>query len=474
MSDSKLQESKPLAGPRSRRLRRATIGLAAAVALVLGLYVYPEYARNRELQEAIAEADRLDPGWHFDDMEAARAAVPDAENSAPVVLAAAALLPNKWGRLVVARGTSLDDRLADLPLPQFLDDADLQVLRAELAKVTAALTKARELADRPRGYYPGKEELIKSHLVPAHTLVRMLTVDALLHSRDGDGDGAVRSCRAALNAGRSIGDGVAAISQKVRASCGLDAVHALERTLATGTASAKALEEMQRLLAEEDGEPLLLRFFRATRANYFQVLEVTRTGQFDRAAYNLRPSILGSTADDLIDRQRARGSEAAYLRWSTALVEIAKLPTETHRERLQQLTAPVQPLPSVIESLARGADWEMLARASAFNGLHAELRCATAALAAERYRLAEHRWPERLDALVPRYLAVVPIDPFDGRPLRLRRLPDGLVIYSVGPDQVDDGGRVDRKHPDQPGTDLGFQLWDEPGARATKVRHPHP
>jgi hypothetical protein len=54
----------------------------------------------------------------------------------------------------------------------------------------------------------------------------------------------------------------------------------------------------------------------------------------------------------------------------------------------------------------------------------------------------------------------VPTDLYDGQPLRLRRLDDGLVIYSVGPDGKDDGGKLDRQNPVGPGMDLGFQLWD--------------
>ena len=34
----------------------------------------------------------------------------------------------------------------------------------------------------------------------------------------------------------------------------------------------------------------------------------------------------------------------------------------------------------------------------------------------------------------------VPIDPFDGKPLRLTTKDGAIVVYSVGKDQVDDGG----------------------------------
>jgi hypothetical protein len=81
-------------------------------------------------------------------------------------------------------------------------------------------------------------------------------------------------------------------------------------------------------------------------------------------------------------------------------------------------------------------------------------------LAVERYRQARGDWPASLDKLVPGYLAFVPLDPLDGKPLRYRRLADGVVVYSVGPDREDNGGTLDRDNPTRAGTDLGYRLWD--------------
>lgn len=167
---------------------------------------------------------------------------------------------------------------------------------------------------------------------------------------------------------------------------------------------------------------------------------------------------MGASGDAWLARRQAWACEAAYLRYMTAVVEITKLPTELQEERLRALPAPTQPLPAFLEALAGHIDW--VKRAERFHLTRAVLRCATAGLAAERYRLNEQRWPNDLAALVPRFLEAVPNDPFDGRPLRLRRLQDGLVIYSVGPDRVDDGGKLDGQTPDARGTDVGFQLWD--------------
>ncbi|MBM4029327.1 MAG: hypothetical protein FJ280_28615 [Planctomycetes bacterium] len=71
----------------------------------------------------------------------------------------------------------------------------------------------------------------------------------------------------------------------------------------------------------------------------------------------------------------------------------------------------------------------------------AQLAVAHTALAVERYRLAWGRLPGSLEDLVPDYLQETPRDPFDGSPLRYRRLKPGFVVYSVGPDETDHGGK---------------------------------
>ncbi len=49
--------------------------------------------------------------------------------------------------------------------------------------------------------------------------------------------------------------------------------------------------------------------------------------------------------------------------------------------------------------------------------------------------------PERLDELVPKYLPSVPLDDFDGEPLRYSR--EKRVLYSIGEDLIDNGGASD-------------------------------
>jgi hypothetical protein len=63
-------------------------------------------------------------------------------------------------------------------------------------------------------------------------------------------------------------------------------------------------------------------------------------------------------------------------------------------------------------------------------------------LAAQAYVMDKGQPPAQLADLVTEYIAQIPPDPFTGEPLRATMRNNTLVIYSVGPDGFDDGGRV--------------------------------
>jgi hypothetical protein len=56
---------------------------------------------------------------------------------------------------------------------------------------------------------------------------------------------------------------------------------------------------------------------------------------------------------------------------------------------------------------------------------------ARAGLAAARYRQKHGHYPERLEQLVPEFLPAMPVDPRDGRALRLKRFPKLTVLYTA-------------------------------------------
>ncbi len=64
------------------------------------------------------------------------------------------------------------------------------------------------------------------------------------------------------------------------------------------------------------------------------------------------------------------------------------------------------------------------------------------------YRAKHGSYPADLAALVPKYLAAIPEDLFSGGPLRYKRQDAGYVVYSVGLNRKDDGGRSSSDDPD--------------------------
>jgi hypothetical protein len=69
------------------------------------------------------------------------------------------------------------------------------------------------------------------------------------------------------------------------------------------------------------------------------------------------------------------------------------------------------------------------------------------AFALAAYRGEHNRYPDRLDVLAPKYLAEVPSDLFSGKALIYRPRENGYLLYSVGINGRDDGGRASADTP---------------------------
>jgi hypothetical protein len=55
------------------------------------------------------------------------------------------------------------------------------------------------------------------------------------------------------------------------------------------------------------------------------------------------------------------------------------------------------------------------------------------------------QWPRAADELVDKgFLASVPEDPFDGKPLRMRNFDEGLVVYAVATNKDYAGAAQDK------------------------------
>ena len=156
-------------------------------------------------------------------------------------------------------------------------------------------------------------------------------------------------------------------------------------------------------------------------------------------------------------------ARAIHLRFANRAEQITALAPDEQLGAFERLEQEFKDLPfgskMMIPAIYRIAVAWVRSRAS--------LRCASAAVGCERYRLARGTWPSDLNELVPEFLPGPPIDPFDGQALRFRRENEQVVIYSVGPDRRDDGGRAEAVSQGSDARDLQFRLWNPPRRRQT-------
>jgi hypothetical protein len=469
VSEIELSERTPLRLPGPTWPKRFLIG-ASVLGLLAFARAYLAVFLDMELREANAEAERLDPGWHIPELEAKRAHIPDEENSALVLLAAKELMPPKWpfwDHREMAQDRTAEEEFHILqegfenlsPIVQ-LDERQVDALRKELERAEKALAVARKVIELPYGRYPityskDVHSTPMDNMQGARFMGSVLVDDALMRAQDKDLNGALASCRGVLNCGRSLGDEPRLHSMLVRLALNNIARRQVERILAQGEALEAALSSVQHEFEEEAESPLFLIAARGERGEMDGFMQAIQDGEADPATVNMFP---GGRLDgfQLISVPGvAKRVRAALLKHNNRFVEIAKLPVEQQAASLVELKPLVADLPAPGRFFCVAT--QKLSRA--FHRDKAELRCAIAMVAVERYRQANNRWPDALTDLIPRYLANVSLDPFDGAPLRYHRLTDGIVVYSVGYDGKDNGGKFD-KDPRKEGTDLGLRLWD--------------
>jgi hypothetical protein len=446
--------------------------LVAGGGLFVGSQLYRRYVHDRLLREAIAEVEATDPHWRIEAIEAQRAVIPDAENSASIIRSARAT----FGRPNQADYSQRIRPLETLPPEVRLTDEQYRDITELLEKVEEAGTAALTLADYPRGRHPinyapdGISTLIPhvDDLTVLHWRVLQLLLLARIH--EGNTAAALRACRATLNLGRSLGDEPFVVSQLVRQKFHAQAIRGLMRLLGQGEVPEVELAAFQPALAEEAAFDPWALAVRGERAMVFQALEAVQNGQLKPRmirAMTSAPRTPVTPLDEvrtwLHDRfpPDTRPDEAWALRHYTRLLEMAALAWPQRQAAAEALAAER----SAVPELARDILWNPHKHVEHFHSAHARGQCGVVAVAIERYRLRRGAWPDSLAALVPDLLPTVPLDPFDGQPLRYRRLADGVVIYSIGPDSADDGGKLAEGSPPAPGTDLGLRLWDVPHRR---------
>jgi hypothetical protein len=426
--------------------------------LVAGHFAYRRHQADEAIRAAVEELDRTDPGWRLQDIEAARTVVPDAENSALVVRAAYQLIPRDWPP------SELAVRCTDLSPQLRLDEDTTEWLFDELCQSQDALLEAHKLSALPDGRHPitYKRDILQTllpHADQTRKVLALLRLDVVAQTQRGDLKKALPSCRALLNAGRSLGDEPLMVTQIVRTVAVGSTCHALQRVLAQGAPDPEDLLQMQRLLEAEERFPRLLVAVRGERATFHELFDAVESGDVRPGEVAGSPRSWSDSLGDFAARDYFRAQHPGSLAAFTEMIDIAALPPHERGAPWQALEAKLLRQRNIMLGLLAPAIAKMDEATQRTEG---HLRCAIAALAAERFRHRHGHLPDTLEQLVPDFLPAVPLDPKDSQPLGYQHLPDRVVIYSLcrGPSKSGTPAIYDPDEPSRPGEGVAFHLFE--------------
>ena len=131
----------------------------------------------------------------------------------------------------------------------------------------------------------------------------------------------------------------------------------------------------------------------------------------------------------------------------------SKLPDFLHRSSPVSLIFSGNAAGQVMYYLMMPAIGESLAKKSQAD---VQLQATRTILALRAYELTHANLPPDLSALVPEFLDEVPVDDFDGQPLRYSA--EKKIVYSVGQNLKDDGGDDTRSGPNDSHLDLVYKF----------------
>ncbi len=433
--------------PQERIRRRHPIRNGALILVVLAIaaLLAGYLVARRNLASALTRARELGPTT-FAELEAARRTWPADQDAGPVFARIAQEMNEQ------EKGMTSEEREALKGVP-FFREAELPPLghlwndqdRAAAEDHLAHMGKLLGELDGLRRFRGGKLPLHVAEdpmmtLIPELAPIRQAAKLELLAALRAGMDGPVTDLRERVEVlsrlRQLIEDQPTLISSLVAVALDALLCDALERALAVDAIRAEDLQPLREVLADRKAYAVLKWGLLGERATFIEIGEQLRTGRMaDSPAYARVPVL---NLFFCLDVARGVGHHNELI----AAADDPQMLVEVSRAVGQKVEdAPVWAVFTKV--LAPGFT------GAVENAMQSEalLRATRLGLAIERYRLDRGAFPARLDELVPASAKEVPGDPFGGQPLRYQRTPEGVVVYSVGVNQTDDGGRpAPRQH----------------------------
>jgi hypothetical protein len=295
------------------------------------------------------------------------------------------------------------------------------------ARCLSLLRKGTDIEDCRYGWdYVQPATTVPSPLSDVRHSTQLLRLAAALHADEGNTDAAVACIRDGLHLAESLKGEPLLIAYLVRIACHGLQLQGLERVLSEAALTDGQLTELSDELAAVRRSVDLVEALAGERCFMLDCLRDPSLTPGAGGRTLLLPGMRGRTMVDVLD-------------FMSDIIEAATLPVSARRARFQEIERELDGL-SFLHAMIKTVAPAILRAAELDLRFRAGLDMAHTALAIERYRLVAGDLPQELAQLVPDHLDQVPIDPFDGRPIRYRRTDPGYLLYSVWEDGQDDDG----------------------------------
>jgi hypothetical protein len=398
----------------------------AIVLLVVVVYVTAVLVGKGRLERRIEGLQARGLPTSYEELEALYKLPEGVENAADtyerafgLVIRAPAAVSN--GMPITGTGVLADDRGP-------LDPNVISGLKSHLQTNARALQLLHEAAAikecRYRREFTGTFPMLPV-LSEIRRSVQLLAEQVIYYACQGQDDLVCRSLADQFALSRSLSENLTLIDQLVRIACISLSISSVEQAVNRASLTDEQLlwlqGELERIASED-------RMKKALTGERCVVIENMNNPQADPAVRIFRyTGMLGANIDVLL--QTIDDYDA-----------ILELPAHERPRKLEEVQKEVEDM-SMLYALASMAGLSFPRIIEIDLRVGASVDCARVAVAVERYRESTGKLPDTLDELVGDYIEEIPLDPFDGKPLRYKRTERGFVVYHIGEDGIDNGGK---------------------------------
>lgn len=347
------------------------------------------------------------------------------------------------------RSSSMSEQMKGVISDYIADNAEA----LELLHTTTKYSKSRYPVDLSSGV-----NSLNAYLGNFRRCTRMLSLEAALHSEANRPDEAIESFKAAIAVGRTLKDEPVLISYLVKIASDNSALRSLEYLINHTKLNSGQLKDIELTLKDPAEQTSIKRALIGERCFGLSLFD-------DPSALTAGPGGGGGLAVGM-KALKITGLQnkdlLAYLDLMNMQIDAVDKTAAERKVIFNEFDSEIMALPwycistkMVMPALSKCIDLHYRSQALHQLGL--------TAAAIERYRLAnDNKLPGGLTELVPGYLEKVPVDPFDQKPIKYIKQGKGYILYSIGEDLTDNGGKeLDEKgRRFRDGTDITFIVDD--------------